>query len=137
LATLLHLLLILSEDCANSGTCSTQLAGSLQDVDNQTLAGLFARYWVKYHKGQKMKKTFYTIALMSVISGCAAPKPVMMQSSTQMVVYRYITSDSLGIGDSQKAAESYCKENGMRAELESIKTMNEYTSLATFRCVKA
>jgi len=127
---------MLSEDCANSGICSTQLAGSLQDVDNQTFAGLIVKYRVKDHKGQKMKKAFYTIALMSVISGCAAPKPIMMQSSTQMVVYRYITSDSLGIGESQKAAESHCKENGMRAELESIATMNEYTSLATFRCVK-
>lgn len=85
-----------------------------------------------------MKKTFYfTIALMSVISGCAAPKPIMMQSSTKMVVFRYITSDSLGIGESQKAAESHCKENGMGAELESVTTMNDYTSLATFRCVKA
>jgi hypothetical protein len=83
-----------------------------------------------------MKKTFYTIALMSVISGCAAPKPIMMKSSTQMVVYRYIASDSLAIGESQKAAESFCKENGMRAELESITSMNIETDLATFRCVK-
>ncbi len=81
-----------------------------------------------------MRNAFLVAVFISVVSGCTAPKPYLMQSTTWMVAYRYTTSDSLGLEESKKAAVIYCKEYGKSAEIESLTSLNEYTSVATFYC---
>lgn len=84
-----------------------------------------------------MRNAFLVIVFISTVSGCAASKTYLMQSSTWMVSYRYTTSDPPGLEESQKAAVIYCKDIGKIAEIESHRSLNEFTSLATFNCKKA
>lgn len=82
-----------------------------------------------------MRNVFFTVAFMSVISGCAAPsQPIETQSTTSIVAYKYTSSNAIGFEESKKAAESHCNEYGKKAELESVASLNLFTSLATFRC---
>jgi hypothetical protein len=81
-----------------------------------------------------MRNAFLAAVFISVVSGCAAPKPYLMQSTTWMAAYRYTTSDSSGFGESQKAAVIHCKEYGKSAEIESITSLDDFTTLATFHC---
>jgi len=82
-----------------------------------------------------MAKVIPLIVIMSVITGCAAPRqPIETLSTTSIVSYKYTSSDSLALEESKKAAESHCKEYGKKAELESVTSLNRFTSLATYRC---
>ena len=81
-----------------------------------------------------MRNAFLAVVFVSVVSGCTAPKPYLINSTTWMATYRYTTSDSSGFDESKKAAVVYCKEYGKNAELHDIDNINEFTSAATFYC---
>jgi hypothetical protein len=82
-----------------------------------------------------MRKAFIAAIFVSVFGGCEAPRqPIETLSTTSIVSYKYTSTDASALADSQKAAETHCKEYGKKAELESVTSLNRFTSLATFRC---
>lgn len=72
---------------------------------------------------------------MSVISGCAvSSKPIVLESTTWMITFRFTSSDASGLEQSTKIAETHCKEYRKNAYLEIVTSLNDYTSYAKFRC---
>ena len=83
-------------------------------------------------------KLVLAYSLGSVISGCASPGTTisLVQLTPSSVALEYTHSYSFELGETVKAAESYCNKYGRNAELVSNTRLNLDRSLATFRCVK-
>lgn len=82
-----------------------------------------------------MYKAFLAVILVVVISGCSIPSgPILLESTTWMITFKYTSSDPSGLRQSTKIAERHCKEFGKSAHLEIVTSVNEYTSYAKFLC---
>jgi hypothetical protein len=82
----------------------------------------------------KMRNAFLLAVLIPVVCGCVGPRIYMLNSTTWMVTYKYATAYPAGFDESKKAAVIHCKEYGKNAELESLESLEDFTSVATFYC---
>ena len=84
-----------------------------------------------------MVKYLTVLVFIANLAGCASPGETvhLIQATPSTVVLEYTHSYSFELGETIKAAESYCSQYQKHAELVSNTQLNLDRSLATFRCI--